>query len=148
VSIGARISFLGVAAALATLVGPGSGLPAVPAKLQCRHFLATVGSAGDMPYSVVQSLKPWMDLHHKAANGTAEAPVNGTADFQWAAESGDRWIVVYSERGSGHSRFALFAPIARNSATYRQVKPDGQGWFADPACRGIDAALDAHAGLP
>ena len=113
----------------------------------CRHFLATVGSAGDMPYSVVQALRPWMALHIRNDVAAAQnGPVN--ADFLWGAESGDRWIVVFSERGSGKTRFALFAPISHNSATYRAVKPDNRDWFADATCRGIDAELDAYAGAP
>ena len=144
---GARPCLAAVTAML-TACGPASA--AVP-RLSCRHFLATVGSAGDMPYSVVQSLKPWMDLHRKDANAVPGA----TADFLWGAESGgplgaggDRWIVVFSERASGQTRFALFAPIAPDSDTYRPVKPDNRHWFTDPTCRGVDAALDADAGPP
>ena len=134
-------------AALTAVVTACSAAHAGVPKLSCRHFLATVGYAGDMPYSVVESLRPWMALRLRTASAN---PVAGSpsADFRWAAESGDRWIVVYADRASGHERFALFTPIARNAATYRRVTP-GRGraaWFADPNCRGIDSALDAYPG--
>ena len=137
-------------AVFAALAGQNA-MAAVPANLHCRHFLATVGSAGDLPYPIVQLIKSWMVLRGEAWNHTDARRLGElSAGFSWAAQWSGNWIVAYDVGGIAccHTRFALFAPVGDvREGRYREVTPSSGKTdpFDHADCAGIDAALDAYA---
>jgi hypothetical protein len=119
--------------------------------LHCRHPLTTIGSADGLPPSLTAQLRPWMALHGERWNRT-DSIIQGdlTASFLWAARWNGDWIVAFTSGGIAccSNRFGLFLSGPPGGSAYRQVlpQPGEPDYFGDTTCKGIDAALDAHAG--